>query len=66
MPIVAILTCLFVGYILKPKAIIDEVEITGEFKSKKMYVFCIKYLCPVCLVLILITGLLSFLGVYMI
>jgi len=64
MPIVAILTCLFVGYILKPKAIIDEVEITGEFKSKKMYVFCIKYLCPVCLVLILITGLLSFLGVY--
>lgn len=32
MPIVALLTCIFVGWIIKPKAIVDEVKISSEFK----------------------------------
>lgn len=37
MPIVAVLTCVFVGFVIKPQAIIDEVEASdnGAFKSKK-------------------------------
>lgn len=30
MPIVAMLTCIFIGYIVKPKTIIDEVELGGK------------------------------------
>jgi NSS family neurotransmitter:Na+ symporter len=31
MPIVAFITCIFVGFIIKPKAVSDEISITGEF-----------------------------------
>ncbi len=64
MPIVAIMTCLFVGYVVKPSFIIDEVETTGEFGFKKYYGFLVKWVCPVFLAMILVVGLLSFFGVY--
>lgn len=54
MPIVAFLTCIFIGYIIKPKAITDEIEISGKFKSKKLFTVVIKYIAPVCIILILI------------
>lgn len=54
MPIVALLTCVAIGYFIKPKTVIDEVEINKPFKEKKYYVFMLKYAAPVCLVLILL------------
>lgn len=63
MPIVAFLTCIFIGYIVKPKAIIDEVEVNGTFKSKKFYTVIIKYIAPVCLVAILIFAVMEAMGV---
>ena len=55
MPIVALLTCIFVGYIIKPQTIIDEVEQPGvTFKSKKLFTVMIKYIAPVFVVAILI------------
>ena len=62
MPVVALLTAVFVGYILKPKAIIEEVETTAPFKSKTLYTVVIKYVAPVCILLILISSVLSALG----
>ena len=59
MPIVAFLTCILVGYVLKPKAIIDEVSLTGKFKSEKLFTIVIKYVAPVCLVLILVSSILD-------
>ena len=56
MPIVALLTCLFVGYILKPKTIIEEVEISGKFGMKKLFTIVIKYVAPVVLLVILATS----------
>lgn len=64
MPIVAILTCVFVGFIIKPKVIIDEVRTSGEFKSVSYYSVMVKWVCPILLFLILVTGLLSFFGIY--
>lgn len=64
MPIVALLTCIFVGYVLKPKAIIEEVEITnGKFSGKKLFTIVIKYIAPICIILILISSVLSGLGI---
>ena len=53
MPITAFLTCLFIGYIIKPEAVCSEVEVSGKFKSKKLFVIVIKYIAPICILLIL-------------
>ena len=63
MPVVALLTCIFVGFIIKPKALSDEIEITGKFKAKKMFNVIIKYIAPVCIILILISSVLDALGI---
>lgn len=62
MPIAAIFTCIFVGFVIKPKTLTDEVEINGEFKSKKFYSVMIKYIAPICLVAILIFAIMEALG----
>ena len=63
MPIVAFLTCIFVGYVIKPKALTDEIEASGKFKRKKMFVILIKYIAPVCIILILISSILDAMGI---
>ena len=63
MPVVAFLTCIFVGYVIKTKAISDEVELSGEFKRKGLFNFVIKYFAPICIVLILISSILDVFGI---
>lgn len=63
MPIVAFLTCIFVGYVIKPKAVIEEVESSAKFKQKKLFEIIIKYVAPVCIILILVTSVLEAFGV---
>ena len=63
MPIVALLTCIFVGYVMKPKALIEEIELTGPFKAKTLFTVVIKYVAPVCIILILISSVLDALGI---
>ncbi len=53
MPIVALLTCIFVGYVIKPKTLIEEAETSAMFKEKKLFSVIIKYVAPICIVLIL-------------
>ena len=53
MPIVAILICILVGYVMKPKEIIDEVSLTGKFKLAKLFKVMI-YVAPVLLLIILV------------
>ncbi len=62
MPIVAFLTCIFIGFIVKPKAVIEEAEINGEMKVKKFYTVMIKYIAPVCLVAILVFAVMESMG----
>ena len=65
MPIVAIFTCIFVGFIIKPKVIADEVKMTdGTFKSEKMFAVMIKWIAPFFLAAILISSVASTLGVF--
>ena len=62
MPIAAFLTCLFVGYIIKPKVIVDEVESSGKFKRKSLFLIMVKYIAPICIVAILVFSVLEGLG----
>lgn len=54
MPIVALLTCISIGFFIKPQTIIDEVEINKPLKEKKFYILMLKWGAPVCLILILL------------
>ena len=63
MPIVAICTCVFIGFVIKPKAIEEEIEISAPFKAKKLFNVVIKYIAPVFLVAILISSILDVFGV---
>lgn len=60
MPITAFLTCIFVGYVIKTKAIEDEVELSEKFKAKKMYQVMVRYICPIFLLVILISSVIGY------
>lgn len=63
MPIVAFCTCVFVGYVIHTKTIADEVKRSSPFKREKLFVVVVKYIAPVCIVLILVSSILDTLGV---
>lgn len=55
MPIVAMLTCIFIGFIAKPKTVIDEVERSGQkFKETKFYIVMLQWIAPIFLFFILV------------
>jgi len=59
MPITALFTAICVGYFIKPQTIIDEMEIGGAFKAKKLFTVMIRYIAPICIVLILVSSILN-------
>lgn len=53
MPLVAIATCLLIGWIIKPDVIIDEVEKSGcKFGRKKLYIVMVRYIAPALLIIL--------------
>jgi NSS family neurotransmitter:Na+ symporter len=56
MPIVALMTCVLIGWVTKPKYIEDEVLVSEEkFKGRKLVNVMLKFVCIVCMIIILIT-----------
>lgn len=55
MPLVALLTCILIGWIVKPKTIIDEVTL-GEYKFRRrmLYIVMIKVVVPILLFVLLL------------
>ena len=64
MPIVALFTCIFIGYVIKPSAIAEEVELSGKFRRKALFEIVIKYFAPICIVLILVSAVLDAFGIF--
>lgn len=56
MPIVSLVTCILIGFVAKTVYIEDEV-LLGEdkFKAKGLFRIMVKYVCPVCMIAILVT-----------
>ena len=55
MPILAILTCVLIGWIVKPEYVISEIQRNGEpFRRKWVYIVMVKYIAPVFLVILLL------------
>lgn len=59
MPISSICICYLIVKMIGLPAIIDEVELNGEFKRKRIYVFCMKYIVIIGLVIILVSSILN-------
>lgn len=65
MPVVALFTCIFVGFVIKPKAVADEVkESDGTFTAEGMFNVMIKWVAPLFLIIILISSVASGLGLF--
>jgi len=55
MPIVALATCILVGWVVKPGTVLDEVKLGGlHFSREKLYVVMVKYITPVLLAFLLL------------
>ena len=64
MPVVALCTCIFVGFILNPKTVIEEVELEGSrFRLKNVFSVVIRFVAPVCILVILASSVLSAFGI---
>ena len=63
MPIVALLTCIFIGYVVKTQLVVDEVKSSSKFSREKLFVVVIKYVAPIFILAILISSVLNSLGI---
>lgn len=55
MPLISLLTCIFVGWVIKPDWISSEMETHGHiFRRKNLYSFMIKYTAPVIMLVLFI------------
>lgn len=63
MPIGALLTCIFVGYVIKPKTVLDEIEVTAPYRGKTWYNLVVRYIAPICILLVLISSVLGAFGI---
>lgn len=63
MPICALLTCIFVAYVLGVNVIHDEVKLSSAFKRQKLFDIMIKYVAPVLIVAILVSSILEAMGI---
>lgn len=55
MPIISLCTCILIGWVVKPKWIIEEVESSGcKFTRKKLYTVMIKYIAPIIMILLIL------------
>ena len=64
MPIAALLTCIFVGWIVGPQPLVDEVRASSRFRLAGIWAVAIKFVAPVALVVIMAAYVAQTLGVF--
>lgn len=63
MPIAALVTCIFIVRVVKLQKVADEVQQNGApFRQKKLFNFMIKYICPIFVVIILLSSVANVFG----
>ena len=59
MPILALLTAVFVVWVIGTDTLVDEVKLSSQFKREKMFRFVLKYMVPISMIVILISSILD-------
>ena len=63
MPLAALATCFLIVRTVGFDKIAREIEQSSAFKRKKLYMFFMKYLAPICLIIILLSSIANELGI---
>ena len=63
LPLVGMLTCILVGFVIKPQTVIDEIELNGPLGMKNFYIAIVKWIAPVFIFAILVSGILQSFGI---
>ena len=63
MPLAALATCFLVTKVVGFDRIAKEIEQSSKFGRKKLYNFFLKYLAPICLIVILLSSIANVLGI---
>lgn len=60
MPVVALLTSIFIGWVIGPKFVLDEITNGGEhhFKREKLYIVMVRFVAPALLAILIIKSVL--------
>lgn len=57
MPLISLMTCILIGWVVKPKWIVEEMEASGHtFIRKKLYYVMIRYIAPVILAVLFLSA----------
>lgn len=59
LPVVALCTCILVGYFVKKEVILDEIKQASRFKRDRLFLFMIRYFVPACIIVVFVYGILS-------
>ena len=59
MPLMVFFTCILVAYFIKPKVILDEMNLKEKGIARKGLWFMLKFICPACIVIIFITNIIG-------
>ena len=62
MPISAFATCILIVKVIGVKTVAEEVKKSSAFKREKMYNIVIKYIAPICLIVILLSSVANVFG----
>ena len=64
MPIVALCTCIFIGWVVKPDVVVEEISREGHaFRARGFYVFMVKWIAPLLIIAILVSEVCRNLGI---
>lgn len=58
-PVVAMISCIFIGWMVKPRVLSEEMEQSGRFKRRRSFEFIIKWIAPLFIAAVLIGSLLE-------
>ncbi len=61
-PVVAAATCIFVGWVLGPRTVVDECSFGGKFRMEGLYSVTMRYLAPVLVIAILVSEVCRYFG----
>ena len=57
LPVGGLLLCYFIGWKWKPQLLVEEIEQEGKrFYLSKLWIFCIRYLAPVLILIVTVSG----------
>ena len=60
MPIVAFGTCVVIGHVVGCKLVVDEIESSGKFRLKPVYPILVKWVAPIAIAAIMVSGLMGY------